>query len=52
MLVTEYMRDEVDKTSGVQSCFIDLQKAFDTLDHDIILTNCMNMVLEVKSISF
>ena len=37
MLVTEYMRDEIDKKSSGQACFIDLQKAFDTLDHDILL---------------
>ena len=38
MLVTEYMRDEIDKKSSGQACFLDLQKAFDTLDHDILLT--------------
>ena len=38
MLVTEYMRDEIDKKSSGQACFIDLQKAFDTFDHDILLT--------------
>ena len=38
MLVTEYMRDEIDKKSSGQACFIDLQKAFDTLDQDILLT--------------
>ena len=32
------MRVEVDKKSRGQACFIDLQKAFDTLDHDILLT--------------
>ena len=37
MLVTEYMRDAIDKNSSGQACFIDLQKAFDTLDHDISL---------------
>ena len=36
--VTEYMRDEIDEKSRGQACFIDLQKAFDTLDHDILLT--------------
>ena len=38
ILVTEYMRDEIDKKSSGKACFIDLQKAFDTLDHDISLT--------------
>ena len=37
MLVTEYMRDEIDKKSSGHVCFIDLQKAFDTLDHDFLL---------------
>ena len=32
------MRDEIDKKSSGQACFIDLQKAFDILDHDIFLT--------------
>ena len=35
--VTEYMRDEIDKKSTGQACFIDLKKAFDTLDHSILL---------------
>ena len=37
LTVTEFMRDEVDKKSTGVVCFIDLQKAFDTLDHDILL---------------
>ena len=35
--VTEYMRDEIDKKSTSQACFIDLKKAFDTLDHSLML---------------
>ena len=31
--VTEYMRSEIDKKAQGQGCFIDLQNAFDTLDH-------------------
>ena len=38
MLVTGYMRVEIDRKSSGQACFIDLQKAFDTLDHDILVT--------------
>ena len=36
--VMEYMSDEIDKKSLGHACFIDPQKAFDTLDHDILLT--------------
>ena len=35
--VTEFMRDEVDKKSTGQACFIDLEKAFDTIDHGVLL---------------
>ena len=35
--VTEYIRTEIDRKSIGQICFIDLQKAFDTLDHNILL---------------
>ena len=36
--VTEYTRDEIIEKSKGQACFIDLQKAIDTLDHNIVLT--------------
>ena len=35
--VTDYIREKIDKKSTGQACFIDLQKAFDTLDHSILL---------------
>ncbi|MEL6988783.1 MAG: reverse transcriptase family protein, partial [Bacteroidota bacterium] len=35
--VTECIRDQVDKKQSGHVCFIDLQKAFDTLDHKILL---------------
>ena len=35
--VTEFIRTEADRKSLRQACFIDLQKAFDTLDHNILL---------------
>ena len=37
--VTDYIREKIDKKSTGQACFIDLQKAFDTLDHSILLKN-------------
>ena len=33
--VTEYIRSETKAKRIGQACFIDLQKAFDTFDHDI-----------------
>ena len=48
--LTEYIRD---KKFRVKASFIDLQKPFETLDNDILLTNFMKMVLDVlKSITF
>ena len=35
--ITDCIRDVVDKTLTGQACFIDLQKAFDTIDHKILL---------------
>ena len=36
-VITEFVRTEIDKKAQGQACFIDLQKAFDTLDHHILL---------------
>ena len=35
--ITEIIRTELDRKSLGQACFIDLQKTFDTLDHNILL---------------
>ena len=35
--ITEFIRTEIDRKSLGQACFIDLQEAFDTLDHNILL---------------
>ena len=35
--ITEFIRTEIDRKSLGQACFIDLQKAFDTFDHNILL---------------
>ena len=35
--VIDYIREKIDKKSTGQACFINLQKAFDTLDHSILL---------------
>ena len=37
LCLTEFIRTETDRKSLGQACFIDLQKAFDTLDHNILL---------------
>ena len=35
--INEFMRSEIDNKATRKTCFIDLQKAFDTLDHWILL---------------
>ena len=36
--VTEFIRSEIEGKNKGQACFIDLQKAFDILDHEILVT--------------
>ena len=40
--ITEFIRTEIDRKSLGQACFRDLQKAFDTLDHNILLQKTEN----------
>ena len=40
--ITDFIRDEIDKKSNGIACFIDLQKAFDSLDHKILLAKLRN----------
>ena len=35
--ITDYMRDEIDKRNSGQACFLDLKKAFDSLDHTVLM---------------
>ena len=35
--MTELMRNEIEAKNKGQACFIDLQKAFDTLDREILM---------------
>ena len=35
--ITDYIRDVIDRKLTGQACFIDLQKAFDTIDNKIVL---------------
>ena len=50
--VTEFMRSEIDSKSTGQASFIDLQKAFDTLDHKILLEKEKNTDTGEQSTSF
>ena len=40
--ITKFVRTEIDKKAQGQACFIDLQKAFDTLDHHLLLKKLEN----------
>ena len=35
--ITDYMRDEIDKRNSGQACFLALKKAFDSLDHTVLM---------------
>ena len=35
--INEYIRDSIDRKETGQACFVDLSKAFDTVDHTILL---------------
>ena len=48
--ITEFIRTGIDKKAQGQVCFIDSQKAFDTLDHDILLKRSLD--LEGKFLKF
>ena len=49
--VTEYIRAATEKKQLYQSCFIDLQKAFDTLNHEILLQKMENYGFRGKILS-
>ena len=50
--VTEYIRAAIENKQSGQSCFIDLQKAFDTLNHEILLRKMQNYSFRGKILSF
>ena len=45
----EYITGEIDKRKSTIGVSIDLKKAFDTIDHAILLKNCIIMVYVVSS---
>ena len=42
LLLTETIRKALDENMKTISCYIDLEKAFDTVDHKILLQKCYN----------
>ena len=46
--ITEFMKKEIDTKSLGQACFIDLLKAFDTLDHNTLLKKWKIMDIKVR----
>ena len=47
MSITENIQTHLDKNELSAGVFVDLRKAFDTVDHDIYLQNLTTMELEV-----
>ena len=41
--VIVYATDEIEKRKSIVGVFIDLKKALDTIDHGILLNNCIIM---------
>ena len=46
MSITENIQSQLDQNKFCAGVFVDLKKAFDTVDHEILLKNCLIMVLE------
>ena len=43
--ITEYIRDKMDQKESGVSCFIDFQKAFDSIDHEALLQRLWVMII-------
>ena len=50
--VTEYIRAAIENKQLNQSCLFNLQKAFDTLNHEILLQKMQNYGFRGKLLSF
>ena len=50
--ITELVRIKIDTKAQGQACFIDLQKFFDTLDHDNLLKKLVDYGFRVKLLKF
>ena len=45
MSITENIQSQLDQNKFCAGVFVDLKKAFDTVDHEILLKNCLIMEL-------
>ena len=45
MSITENIQSQLDQNKFCTGVFVDLKKAFDTVDHEILLKNCLIMEL-------
>ena len=50
--VTDDWKEKIDRKNYIASVFIDLRKAFDTINHDILYNKLMNLGIEVTELKW